>query len=227
MDEGWGYDFGFSLEDMIVYIAGLNKDILETDDPPERILEGHRIAYKTCAEGTTFGTNYIATSNEKQVGNEGDGQPAFQCGLSTVLSYLCYLDKEIEPSIKGSMEIGYDFAKELRSEKPGKKEVVQKLKRYAERSCKKILKVFSVHANPLAGARAYIYAAMDAGYEIFVVLDYAEEDGYNTYLTKEVVQEFQKPENKPQKNGANKLEDPFLDKFVKDHGRNWYFCKKN
>jgi hypothetical protein len=218
--------FGFNLEDMIVYIAGLNEDILKQNDPPEKVLKGHCIAYKTCAEGKTFDTNYIRTSSATDVGNEGGNQPAFQCGLSTLLSYLCDLDKEIEPSIKGSSEFGYDFAKEVRSEKPGKKEVVEKLKRYAEGSCRKILKIFNVHAKPLAGARAYIYAAMDAGYELFVELDSAEEDGYHTYVTKEVVQEFQKPDNKPRLNGDNKLEDPFLDKFVRDYGRNWFFCKK-
>ena len=60
-----------------------------------------------------------------------------------------------------------------------------------------------------------MYAAMDAGYEIFYVFDKDNRNGYISYGIKEVVQEFQNPE--------------WMDKFVKDRlgkENDWFFCKK-
>ena len=38
-------------ENAIIYIAVLNKDSINNNDPPENIISGNYIAYKICAEG--------------------------------------------------------------------------------------------------------------------------------------------------------------------------------
>ena len=58
----------------------------------------------------------MLTSDGDKVGSSGNDQSAKQCGLSTILSYLCYLDREIETSIKGASELGYDFELEFKQE---------------------------------------------------------------------------------------------------------------
>jgi hypothetical protein len=198
-------------ENIILFIAGLNKDTLAKNDPPETAMRGHHIAIRYCSEKSR---NMMMTSDAEDVGEEGDKQPANSCGLATTLSYLCYLDKEFEPSIKDNSRIGYDFATEIQSGDLKLKKVFEEIKMWAKYVCKWTLKVFNVQPDPRAGGKAYIYAAMDAGYDIFVVLDEDKEAGYLAYDIKEVVEEFQTP--------------GWMNNFVEDHLRlDWFFCKKN
>ena len=208
-------------ENAIVFIASLNKDVFKDNDPPENVLMGHYIALRICTEGKDKGTNLISTSKKQTVGEEGNNQPATQCGLSTILSYLCYRDREVEPSIKGS-GIGYDFSMELAKTENDEKQAAQNLKRFTEQKCQRIIKVFSL---PSVGGRAYVYAAMDTGYQYLLVFEKKEEDGFTKVKTATLSEEFQKEENKPYVKGGFMVVDPVLDPFLKKHGKHWFFCK--
>jgi len=205
----------------IEFIAGLDEGILQSNDPPDEILEDHYIAHRVCAENKHTSVNWQETSNAEKVGDEGNNQPATGCGLSTILSYLCYLDREAEPSIMSSSPIGYYFEEELDKvdRDPDKKKKVENLKLHAEKSCKWILKILNT-AEPSCGARAYVYGALDAGYQILLAMDLEQEDGFESFETAKLSDEFQKTENQAEMGRC-----PFLDKFVKKYGRSWYFCK--
>ena len=197
--------------------------MLKNNDPPENVLRGHYIALRICTEGKDKGTNLISTSKKQTVGKEGNNQPATQCGLSTILSYLCYRDREIEPSIKGT-GIGYDFSQELAKTEDNEKQAAQNLKRFTEQKCQRIIKVFTV-SFPSVGGRAYIYAAMDAGYQSLLVFEKEKGAGFTSFETATLSEQFQKQENKPYTKGGYMVVDPVLDPFLKKHGNQWFFCK--
>ena len=196
--------------------------MLENDNPPENVLNGHYIAFRICTEGKNRATNYMFTSPEQTVGKEGDNKPAKRCGLSTILSYLCYQDKEEDHSIKGS-GIGYDFSLELATPDRDKKQAVGELKRHAEKNCQRIIKIVTC-AFPTVGGRAYLYAAMDAGYNSLLVLEKGKKD-FTSFKTAKLSEDFQKEANRPTKKGSSMIKDPVLDPFIEKYGTDWFFCK--
>ena len=202
-----GYD-----EDSILYIAASDRNFLVDDTAPENLPSNKLdelpiLGYRTCSAG-----NGYAQTN----------QQAGRCGIATILSYLCYQDREIEPSIKGP-GIGYDFDTH---EINVSEETLEKFKKQAEKGCKRIMKVVTF-ADPSAGARAYIYAAIDAEYR--VLMSYHRKIGevdiekISIKNLNELSKQFQK--QKPVvRNG--KLVDPVLDPLITKIGNIWFFCKK-
>ena len=161
-------------ESSIAYIASFEKEKLSTNDPPEDVLWTEYLAVRVCAEGKFLDTNKMLTSDSDRVGSSGSYQSARQCGLSTVLSYLCYLDRETEPSIKGDSNLGYDFKLELMEAKnTNEREKLKQFIRVVEKSCKRILKVVTA-AKPSVGGRSYVYAGMDAGYQYLMTVGKGE-----------------------------------------------------
>jgi hypothetical protein len=94
-DEKPEFDFFMNefKENAIVYIAVFDKDSLTKDFPPEDVLEKGYLAARICAEGQSLVTNLMVTAAKDRVGKSGNNQPAKQCGLATILSYFCYLDR--------------------------------------------------------------------------------------------------------------------------------------
>ena len=198
-------------DNSIVYIAVLKEDSVRTEDPPEVVLARDNIAFRTCAKVNSPQSNLMKTK-----------QPAKQCRLSTILSFFCYRDKDEDVSIFGG-GVGYTFESELLTTNPLAKMAVTKLKSYAERKCQRIIKVMT-SADPSAGGRAYIYAGMDAGYDILMTLNKSNPFRMISFFkTNELSEQFQ--EKRPYKEG-NKILDPVLDPFIADHGTKWYLCKK-
>ena len=111
----------------------------------------------------------MKTADKERVGDDGNKQSAKRCGLATTLSYLCYRDLETEASIKGT-DNGYGFEMELNTNDPNKKEKVELLKRIIDVKCNMVFKII-VEANPIAGARGYVNAALDAGYEHLIIFN--------------------------------------------------------
>jgi hypothetical protein len=198
-------------DNSIVYIAVLKEDSVKSEDSPEIVLAGDHIALRTCAKVNSPQSNIMKTR-----------EPAKQCGLSTILSFLCYRDKDEDTLIFGE-GVGYNFENELQTTNPLAKMAVTKLKSYAEKKCHRIIKVMT-SADPSAGGRAYIYAGMDAGYDILMTLKKNNPFRMVSFFkTDELSSRFQ--EKRPYKEG-NKVLDPVLDQFIADHGTKWYLCKK-
>ena len=209
-------------EDAIAYIASFEKDKISTNDPPEDVLWTEYLAVRVCAEGKFLDTNKMLTSDSDRVGSSGSYQSARQCGLSTVLSYLCYLDREIEPSIKGDSNLGYDFKLELREAKnTNEREKLKQFIKVVEKSCKRILKVVTT-AKPSVGGRSYVYAGMDAGYQYLMTVGTGEINIAMTHHMKKLNKLFRE---KPPKKIGEEIVDPVLDELVEKEGNKWFFCK--
>ena len=214
-------------EDVIIYVAALKKEALYKSIPLKNILKGNNyLAIRSCAEGK-FEQSSLMITNSK-VENESDETFSAQsCGLSTLLSYLCYRDREIESSISGS-GIGYDFAIELNKENFFAKKAGKKLKELAEKECERVNKVIN-DAHPTVGARSYVSASVDAGYQKILTFNKkpedSDEDEYVLMVeTAAMVVAFEKnPPKKDEKTGQ--LTDPVLDPFLTKHGKEWFFCK--
>ena len=226
IDEGENPGFEFNgwnefKENAIVYIAVFDKDPLTKDSSPEEVLRKDYLAARICAEGQSLVTNFMATAGKDRVGQSGNNQPAKQCGLATILSYFCYLDREFEHSIMGT-GVGYDFASERRDAlTDNEKQRVEKFIIYVQKTCQRVLKVMTV-ASPTAGGRSYIYAGMDAGYQYLMTIGMEHNTDFNTHKTEELSEEFQR---KPAYKEGDVVVDPVLDKLVEKEGKVWFLCK--
>ena len=167
----------------------------------------------------------MITSAGDKLGESGKFKSAKQCGMATMLCYLCYRDKELEPVIMGK-GIGYDFTAEIIDGINFNKVAAEKLKNEAEEKCKRIMKVITV-SNPSAGGRAYVYASMDAGYELLMAFDRLNPGKISVVQTATLSEEFQQNPVKIQIiQDQTTLIDPVLDPFELKHGVHWYFCKR-
>jgi hypothetical protein len=216
-------------EEAIVYVAVLNKKFVETRTDQARhlkgVLSGNYIAVRSCAEGQDTESNWMITSDGDQVGESGNFKSAKQCGMATILCYLCYRDKELEPSIMGQ-GLGYDFKAEIIDCTNFNIVAAEKLKKAAEENCKRVMKVITI-SNPSAGGRAYVYASMDAGYELLMAFDRFNPGEISVVKTATLTEEFQQNPVKIQTiQDQPKLIDPVLDPFEEKHGVHWYFCKQ-
>ena len=201
------------VEDAILYVVAANRDLLNDDDTPEDQLDLPYLALRTCVEGKHPWMSYVKTNDD-----------AKRCGLSTILAYLCYHDREVEPSIMGTSITGYDFSLELETSGVLAKLSAKKLKYFAERKCQRILKVITV-SDPSAGGRAYVNAGMDAGYQYLITFKKKNPlRKISVTKTAKLVEEFKKKE--PYTAGNN-LVDPVLDPFIANYGNEWYLCKKS
>ena len=211
-------------EDAIAYIAVPGEDLVNDDDPPEDVIGTFEhswlifgrlspvLAFRTCSEGKTTTSSYAAT-------NYG----AKRCGLATILSYLCYREKEVEPSIMGA-GLGYDFGVELRTKTPPNKLAARILKLKAERKCQRVIKIHTA-AFPSAGGRAYVNAGMDAGYQYMMTFNKNNLlQKISVVRTATLAQEFQ--ENPVHMNDSGEVVDPVLDPFIARYGYYWYLCKR-
>ena len=219
-------------EDAIIYIAALKKESLDKRNPVENIKnlfeENKYLAARSCAEGKFEQSNLMITNSKVEDETENTFS-AQSCGLSTLLSYLCYRDREVEPSIKG-IGIGYDFAIELNKPTFFAKKAGKRLKELAEKNCKRINKVIN-DALPVVGARSYVSASMYAGFQKILTFNKKPEDNdEDEYVlavkTADMIENFKKnPPKKDEKTGQ--LIDPVLDPFLVKHGKEWFFCKTN
>ena len=216
------------LENGILYVATTEKHHIVYDrDISELQLQQPHVGLRTCTEGKHQPFNFDHTSND-----------AKGCGLSTILAYLCYRDREVDPMIIGTSGTGYDFVLETKKGEATAKVAALKLKKYAKRKCKRIIKVsLPVGKDPALG-RAYITAGMDAGYGILMTFN-TNNPFRKIFIvkTQKLVESFEeKPTiQKPKRLGklqfqatpnSKRVIDPVLDKFVANYGNNWYLCKK-
>ena len=209
-------------ENAIAYIATFEKDKIDTNDSPENVLWNDHIAVRVCGEGKFVETNSMTTSDEDRVGSSGNHQSAKRCGLATILSYLCYLDREIEPSIKGVSDLGYEFDLELKEANDVlEREQLQRFIQLVKKSCKRILKVVTT-AKPSVGGRSYIYAGMDTGYQYLMTIGKDSVNHAVCHHMEELNRLFR--ENPPKKHGEEII-DPILDKLIEKEGNKWFFCK--
>ena len=209
-------------ENAIAYIASFEKDIIDTNDSPENVLWNDHIAVRVCGEGRFVITNSMTTSDGDRVGSSGNYQSAKRCGLATLLSYLCYLDRETEPSIKGVSNLGYDFELELTEANDAlEREQLQRFIQLVKKSCKRILKVVTT-AKPSVGGRSYIYAGMDAGYQYLMTIGKDNDNHAVCHHMEKLNRLFR--DNPPEKHGEEII-DPILDKIVEKEGNKWFFCK--
>ena len=200
------------MEDAILYIAVSNEDLVDDDDAPEDVLDLPHLAIRTCVEGKHPWMSYVKT-------NDG----AKRCGLSTILAYLCYRDREVEPSIMGTTGMGYDFSLELQASGVLAKLAAKKIKNYTERKCRRVLKIITV-SDPSAGGRAYVNAGMDAGYKFLLTFNKNNPlQKISVTKTATLSEEFKK--KGPYKEG-NRLVDPVLDPIVANYGNEWFLCKR-
>ena len=200
-------------ENAIFYIASSNEEHLDNDDPPEDIVRNDNsyLSARTCVIGKSRRSSYVRTNVN-----------AKRCGLATVLTYLCYLDREHEPSIMGA-GVGYDFELEM-STAPHifARQAVTKLKDYVNRKCARVIKVITV-ANPSVAGRGYVQAAKDAGYHVLVTFNTNNPfEKINKKDIETLVWEFV---DNPVRIEGSKIVDPVLDLFIERRGNNWFFCK--
>lgn len=155
--------------------------------------------------------NWMKTADETET---GVNIPAFQCGLATLLTYLCIKDDDIHG------KKGYDDWNEL--ERFGK--AGQEIKKNTKHFCKKIIHLVNTAKGPTGknlpanAGKAYLYAARDAGYERFFTLnshydksDDCEPEAHN-FKIYDVLRDL------------IWVDDNNLKKFKEDHGDRWYFC---
>ena len=216
-------DFEYE-EDAIAYIASFEEEKINTKDPPEVVLWNEYLAVRVCAEGKSdfVVANRMLTSDSDKVGSSGNYQSARRCGFSTILSYLCYLDRETESSIKGASELGYDFEVEFKQAKDtNEREQLKRFIAVVEKSCKRILKVVT-NAKPSAGGRSYIYAGMDAGYQYLMTIGKDKINAATVHHMKKLNRLF--GEKPPTKIGEE-IVDPVLDDLIEKGGNKWFFCK--
>ena len=201
-------------ENVVIFIATDAQNLVYNDNPPEHMFlayEPRLLAYIKCAQNRYPDSTFVRTNDRGK-----------RCGLATILSYLCYIDMEVQPEISGG-SLGYDFASELASTSLINRKAARKLKNKAEKKCRRIIKVVNV-ATPRAGSRAYVYAAKDAGYETLLTFNKSKllNKISNTkidYLLKAFIE-------KPVQKKGNTIFDPVLDRFVPKAGNLWYFCKR-
>ena len=131
-----------------VYIAALQQDDLSSINPNEVIEENKHISSISCIEGQVM---RVDTAGKYQT---GIGLPAFRCGLSTLLCYLCMVD----PDVKGD-GIGFNF------EQSPDKEVNQGFVRLDKFSTKHCLNVIHYSVDP-----DHILGIITSGYQLQHVL---------------------------------------------------------
>ena len=212
-------------ENAIAYIATSNRNRLDTNDSPDNVAWNGYLAVRRCGEGKFQETNSMKVADHGEI--EGNLRSARQCGLATTLSYLCYLDREHEPSIQGKSGLfNYDFELEYREVTTAKE--LERLERFIKvilKDCKLILKVISA-SRPSAGGRAYIYAGMDAGYQYLMTIG---KDRTSPFGTDAVAHHMDKLnrlfEDNPVRINGDEIIDPVLDELIEKEGNRWYFCK--
>ena len=116
----------------------------------------HWISKLQCMKGFI---NFVQTADAPQT---GVNQPAFRCGLATVLTYLCMKDDHIHG--KAGFE-DWDVLEKLEG-----KTIARDLKPLLENHCKKNIYLDNAATDPITlepnnAGKAYLYAGIDAGYE--------------------------------------------------------------
>ena len=205
-------------EDAILYVAVSDGD--ELWRTPEHQLNHPYLGFRTCSEGKHPLFNYVRLTSVEKTSND-----AKRCGLSTILAYLCYRDREVERSIMGTAETGYDFLLESKKSGSRAKIAAKKLKIFANRKCKRIIKVSIPAGKDRTLGRAYITAGMDAGYEFLITFN-TKNPLRKIFVisTEKLVKSFEeKPASDPVVGNAV---DPVLDEFVDNYGNDWFLCKK-
>ena len=123
---------------------------------------------------------------------------AQNCGIATALTFLCMIDRDVNPGNQINVDLGKEF---------GYDEVTIAL---ARRRCAKIVALVNI-SNPPEGANAYFSAARLARYNMFIVERKSAYAWLGTYAW------LHRREAKMcyNRNGY---------RFVRYHSH-WYFCK--
>ena len=205
-------------ENVIIFLAVDTRNHLDNDNAPETAIktfyqpDNWLLGYKSCSE--VIYTDEIHSHIQIKT-------KARRCGLAATLSYLCYRDKEHEPTIRGGT-LGYAFREELKWDTPVNMLAAKDLQRTAKDRCQRVMKLIN-RAYPTAGSREYITAAHDAGYEILIT--FIKNNLGNKMLVSDTETLLEAFINLPVERKNFQLVDPVLDFFVNRNGRNWFFCK--
>ena len=177
--------------------AALNEDSVKVRDP-NVICNRQWISRATCAKGEVLA---VKTAESFRTGVQ---RSAGQCGLATLLAYLCMVDDDV------SAGAGFDFTEtEADPEFIGVKEMVP----YFEEHCKTVIHFLNGPTPKIAG-KAYLRAAMDADFHRVVTyyLPGHPHKGRITVLsTSDAVNLYT-----DEKSAAD---------FSEQYGDYWYFCK--
>lgn len=190
-------------EDTYALFAALNFQMEGSKDPNE-LLRNNWIARATCIKGKV-----VAVRTQPEASKTGVQKSAGQCGLASLLAYLCMVDDDV-----GAGK-GFDIAK-IGKDKQFKGIVKFWLK--IDGYCEKVIYLIN-GANPKIGARAYLNAAMDANFpRIYTFIAENEENqanpnkGVTTPLdTADAINLYKNEED--------------ADVFITKYGAQWFFCK--
>ena len=178
----------------IVIVAALQQKDLDGTDPIAA-LKRPRIADILCREGVVDSVN---TANKDKTGVNKD---AYQCGLATLLSFLCLIDANVQGTGLGNKLENLE----------GQGEEGKELAEFAKARCQKIV-YFLNAANPAAGSKAYLYAAIDANYgSLMTFHPFKASPKSANFNVCDILDELNQKELN-------------LDEFRREFGDAWYFC---
>lgn len=196
------------LEETYAIYAALNKDSV-TERNPDTMLESNWISRASCIQGEVVA---VKTAEDFRTGVH---IPADQCGLATLLSYLCMVDDDV------SAGLGYAFSKIMR--KPKFAGITKKLPSI-EATCEKVIH-YNNAAEPYIGARAYLNAAMDSNFLLLYTYIPISDDSIPT------ISPISPSEGKVETIPILRALEEYTTEataweFVKRNGDEWYFCKE-
>ena len=197
IEEGQRFNGMREIDDLekIVFFAGMSKQNLATEDP-NVVFKGRWLGVSICTEGEV---DHVHTADENR---SGMGKDAYRCGLATLLTYLCLVDRGVQGDWAGhDIEDEDDF---IPQQLP--------IATMAKRNCKKLV-YLNNNVIPFVGAKAYLYAAKDADY-LKMATFHGTELQHHTWDTDNALKEFDE---------LTKCGRP-LGTFEKVYGNYWYFC---
>ena len=177
----------------------------------------------TCSFGQI---DFVSVNNEIQI--NAKVRSARRCGFGSLLSYLCFLDKDHLLNRRG-----YQLSSDVNWDDPQMQQI-QNIG-FNNRQCSRIIYVNYAFHEPgtLFGNKAIIYGAAAAGYTHFVTFRNTGacanccEGGRNgrranTFLLHDLVDDFNRYDpREPLGKIRGKLDFP---SFRRHYGRHWYFC---
>ena len=163
LQRGDDFDMDILETDTMYLFAALQKETLNKEDPTA-VKNGNWIGRAACSKQIV---DDIWTGDKDQT---GVGISAAQCGLGTMITYLCLVDNHVQ---------GMDIANSLGN---------AKMDQLAREDCKSLVK-FINNSNPARGSKAFLYAAIDACYTKMAVQSMKTKE-YKSFDTEAALREF-------------------------------------
>ena len=211
IEEGKSYDGqAGEMERFVFFAASMSQSFLHKGEEKDvdDMLTGKWLGTATCTEGS-IDKVHIADKGQSGL------LTAHGCGIATVLTYLCLVDKDVEGD-----GIGHSIDTIILNSHPKLRSITE----MATKHCTKFIQLkIEIDTDDEADAKAFIYAAADAGYNK-IAMYHMSKYQESTFDTDGALKEIDKLQK------CNIGHYVYIPKYnmnaiVEKVGRHWYFCR--